>query len=69
LEWFEIATDQVADNSIRPGILKDWHLHLQLDTVMVADNSIRPGILKAEELARIANLSPGLQTTRSDRGY
>jgi len=38
---------RVADNSIRPGILKDLlKSQVRLAAFLVADNSIRPGILK-----------------------
>jgi len=39
---------QVADNSIRPGILKDRNFTGRYGTGSVADNSIRPGILKGQ---------------------
>jgi len=48
----------LADNSIRPGILKERiELEAALPPSSVADNSIRPGILKARAAATQAMLS------------
>jgi len=63
------ASPVVADNSIRPGILKDAGQGAIQLAQRVADNSIRPGILKAWLGANYAHFQPVLQTTRSDRGY
>jgi len=60
----------VADNSIRPGILKEAQgSHLSQGPGEVADNSIRPGILKGGLAGGGLILLTELQTTRSDRGY
>jgi len=64
--WLRLS---VADNSIRPGILKASAPMGRRSTGWVADNSIRPGILKDGIHQRLIDTLVELQTTRSDRGY